>query len=128
MEVNVKSPILLSYDGSRKADEALFLAAYFAFRQSRKLTVVTVKTDHTDRTDLDYAQKYLEERQIEAEYVFQEDRSKSIAKSVLETAVSTDAGLLIMGGFGHRPMLHLVLGSAVDEILREFKRPVLICR
>ena len=128
MEVNVKSPILLSYDGSRKADEALFLAAYFAFRQSRKLTVVTVKTDHTDRTDLDYAQKYLEERQIEAEYVFQEDRSKSIAKSVLETAVSTDAGLLIMGGFGFRPMLHLVLGSAVDEILREFKRPVLICR
>ncbi len=127
-EVNVKSPILLSYDGSRKADEALFLAAYFAFRQSRKLTVVTVKTDRTDRSDLAYAQKYLEERQIEAEYVFQEDRSQSIAKSVLETAVSTDAGLLIMGGFGFRSVMHLVLGSAVDEILREFKRPVLICR
>lgn len=122
------SPMLLAYDGSRKADEALFLAAYFAFRQSRQLIVVTVKTEHTDRSDLEYAREYLENRGIEADYVFQDDRSKSIAESVLETAVSTDAGLLIMGGFGFRPVLHLVLGSAVDQILREFKRPVLICR
>ena len=128
MSADIHSPMLLPYDGSRKADEALFLAAYFAFRQSRKLTVVTVKTDRTNRKDLEYAQKYLEGREIEADYVFKEDRSKSIAESVLETAVSTDAGLLIMGGFGFRSMLHLVLGSAVDEILREFKRPVLICR
>jgi len=128
MAVDINSPMLLPYDGSRKADEALFLAAYFAFRQSRKLTVVTVKTDHTDRSDLEYARKYLEARDIKAEYLFKEKRSKSIAKSILETAVETDAGLLIVGGFGFRSMLHLVLGSAVDEILREFKRPVLICR
>mgnify|MGYP001040425896 CR=1 FL=1 len=82
---DVGSPMLLSYDGSRKADEALFLAAYFALRQPRKLTVVTVKTEHTDRSDLEYAREYLESREIEADYVFQEDRSKSIAESVLET-------------------------------------------
>lgn len=124
----IHTPMLLSYDGSAKADEALFLAAYLALRQSRPLTVVTVKTEHTDRSDLEYAREYLESRQIEAAYVFQEDRSKSIAMSVLETAVSTDAGLLIMGGFGFRSVIHLVLGSAVDEILRKFTRPVLICR
>ena len=128
MTINLNSPILLSYDGSRKADEALFMAAYFASRRPRKLTVVTVKTDHTDRTDLEAARTYLEGKRVKAEYIFREDRSKSIAKLVLETAVDTDAGLLIIGGFGFRPMLHLVLGSAVDEILREFKRPVFICR
>lgn len=125
---DIGSPMLLSYDGSAKADEALFLAAYLALRQSRQLTVVTVKTEHTDREDLESARMYLESKQVEATYVFKEDMSKSIAESVLETAVSTDAGLLIMGGFGFRPVLHLVLGSAVDQILREFKRPVLICR
>lgn len=51
-----------------------------------------------------------------------------IADAVLATAVENDIDYLIMGGFGYRPMMHLMLGSTVDEILRRFKRPILICR
>jgi nucleotide-binding universal stress UspA family protein len=33
-----------------------------------------------------------------------------------------------MGGYGRRPELEVVLGSAVDQVLRESRSPVLICR
>jgi nucleotide-binding universal stress UspA family protein len=34
----------------------------------------------------------------------------------------------VMGGYGFGPMLEVVLGSTVDEVLRTSRRPVLICR
>jgi len=46
----------------------------------------------------------------------------------LEVAREYKSNLLIMGGFGFRPVLNMVLGSTVDQILREFRQPILICR
>ena len=36
--------------------------------------------------------------------------------------------LILMGGYGHGPAVELVLGSAVDQVLRESRWPALICR
>jgi nucleotide-binding universal stress UspA family protein len=33
-----------------------------------------------------------------------------------------------MGGYGHSPVMEVVLGSAVDQVLRESRQPTLICR
>jgi nucleotide-binding universal stress UspA family protein len=33
-----------------------------------------------------------------------------------------------MGGYGFRPLLEVVLGSTVDQVLRWRRWPVLICR
>jgi hypothetical protein len=33
-----------------------------------------------------------------------------------------------MGGFGWQPVMRVMLGSTVEHMLREFKRPMLICR
>lgn len=120
------SRMLLSYDGSAKADEALFVAAYLWLRWPCSLTVVTVVTENTPPETLDEARAYLEERGVDgAEYVL---KQKPIAEAVLETAVAYDSNLLIMGGFGFGPVKHIMLGSTVDHLLREFKRPMLICR
>jgi nucleotide-binding universal stress UspA family protein len=116
---------LLAYDGSPKADEALFVATYLAARWQTALTVVTVETDYTSSEALDKARDYLTRYGVTAEYVL---RQKPIAEAVLETAESHQSNLLIMGGFGFRPVLHLMLGSTVDHILRHFKQPILICR
>lgn len=51
---------LLSYDGSPKADEALFVTAYLASRWPIALTVVTVETEYTAPAALDKARVYLE--------------------------------------------------------------------
>lgn len=120
------SRIMLSYDGSPKADEALFVATYLKVRWPISLVVLTVETEHTPPSALDKARHYMEQYGIkDVEYIL---RQKPIAEAVLDTAVAYDINEIIMGGFGFRPVKHLILGSTVDTILREFKQPVLICR
>ena len=117
---------LLAYDGSPKSDEALFVAAYLASRWQTALTVLTVETNHTSPEALQQARAYLEQHNVsQVQYIL---RSRPIAQAVLETAATHRSNLLIMGGFGYRPMMHLMLGSTVDHVLRAFKYPVLICR
>ncbi len=117
---------LLAYDGSPKSDEALYIATYFKIRWDISLVVLTVETENTPPETLDKARHYIEQYGItDVTYVL---RQKPIAEAVLETAVAHDRNSIIMGGFGYRPVKHLVLGSTVDYILREFGEPVLICR
>ena len=118
--------VLLAYDGSPKADEALFVATYLATRWPLSLTIVTVETEYTSAGALQQAQEYLEGHGVmNAAYVL---HKLPIAQAVLKTAVEYDIDFLIMGGFGFRPMMHFMLGSTVDEVLRRFKHPILICR
>lgn len=117
---------MLSYDGSPKSDEALFVATYLKVRWPVSLVVLTVETEYTPPAALEKARAYLERHGIlDVTYVL---RQKPIAEAVLETAVTYNINEIIMGGFGFRPVKHLILGSTVDTILREFKQPVLICR
>jgi nucleotide-binding universal stress UspA family protein len=118
--------VLLAYDGSPKADEALFVATYLATRWPLSLTVVTVETEYTAAAALQNAREYLEAHGVmDATYVL---HKLPIAKAVLQTAEEHNINFLIVGGFGFRPMMHFMLGSTVDEVLRRFKHPILICR
>jgi nucleotide-binding universal stress UspA family protein len=117
---------LLAYDGSPKANEALFVAAYLRSRWSIPRTVVTIETLYTEETAMERARVYLDKQgDGNVTYVL---RQKPIGESILETAEEHEINLMIMGGFGFRPVLNLMLGSTVDQVLREFKQPILICR
>ena len=118
--------VMLGYDGSPKAKEALFVAAYLASRWSMEMTIVTVETENTPASTLYEAQIYLERHGVKnANYVL---KQKPIKDAMMDTAVAHDINFLIVGGFGFRPMMHVVLGSTVDQLLREFRHPILICR
>jgi nucleotide-binding universal stress UspA family protein len=83
-------------------------------------------TDYTPPEALDKARAYLAERDAhDVTFVL---REKPIAAAILDTAVSHHINFLVMGGFGFRPVKHLMLGSTVDELLRRFRHPLLICR
>lgn len=117
---------LLAYDGSAKAKEALFVAAYLADQWQIPLVVLAVEEDKlVAETALRGAQSYLQTQQLEATYV---SASGPVAGAILRTAAEHHSSLIIMGGYGRSPMLEVVLGSAVDEVLRSSKLPVLICR
>ncbi len=119
------SHALVAYDGSPKADEALFMACYAAQKWGTALTVLTVETNHTSAEALAAAQEYLDGCGVRAIY---ELREQHIADALLDVSAESDCDWLIMGGFGFRPMKHLMLGSTVDRMLREFRYPMLICR
>ena len=117
---------MLAYDGSAKAKEALFVAAYLAAQWQIPLVVVSVDEEqHFTDTALQRAESYLQTQQIEATYV---STSGATAKAILTTAEEFCSNLIIMGGYGRSPVLEVVLGSTVDEVLRTSKWPVLICR
>jgi nucleotide-binding universal stress UspA family protein len=117
---------LLAYDGSPKAEEALFVATYLTVRWDIPLVVVTViEMGRTTSDTFLRAQRYLEERGKEATFI--KDYG-SVPHVIVRTAEAQDCDLIIMGGYGFSPVMEIVLGSAVDEVLRTSRHPVLICR
>jgi len=117
---------LLAYDGSPKAEEALFVATHLAGQWGGSLVVVTViETGRTTSEALERAREYLEAHQVQATFV---KESGSVGEAILEAAEAHGSNLIIMGGYGFSPVLEVVLGSAVDRVLREAGRPMLICR
>jgi nucleotide-binding universal stress UspA family protein/uncharacterized ParB-like nuclease family protein len=118
--------VLLAFDGSAKAYEALFVAAYLASRWSIALSVLTViETGHATAKTLAQAQRYLEGRGVHATSI---KARGPVAQAILQTAHEHHSDLIIMGGYGLRPELEFVLGSVVDQVLRESASPVLVCR
>lgn len=116
---------LLAYDGSAKATEALYIAAYLALQWEISLVVLTVADDQAAAGTLQEAQNYLQARGVQAVCVQAEG---PVAETIVATAKAHNSNLIIMGGYGRKPVLEIMLGSAVDEVLRTSRRPVLICR
>jgi len=117
---------LLAYDGSPKAEEALYVATYLSSHWSIPLEIVTViEGDRVTPETLTYAQKYLEAHGGQATFV---KKDGPVAEAILKTAAEWDSDLIMMGGYGFNPVMEVVLGSTVDQVLREFRKPVLICR
>jgi nucleotide-binding universal stress UspA family protein len=117
---------LLAYDGSPKAREALYVAAYLAARSQAPLVIVTVLEGGSVTPDtLAEAGTYAEARGVQATLVQEYGQVPDV---VLRAAKEYESDLILMGGYGHGPMFEVVLGSAVDGVLRASRQPVLICR
>ncbi len=115
---------LLAYDGSPKAKQALYIATYVAGRWNVPLTVVSVK-DSRARDDVQHkAKDYLQLHGLKATFI---QKHGPVAETILATAEEHDSSLIIMGSYGFNPLLEIVLGSTVDEVLRTSRRPMLIC-
>ncbi|MEA3338172.1 MAG: universal stress protein [Chloroflexota bacterium] len=125
-QVSRLSRAVLAYDGSPKSREALYVAAYLSGHWQMPLIVLTViEKDRTSRATLREAQAYLESRGVQATPVAAEG---PVGDSILQTVEAQAADLVIIGGYGHSPLLEVVLGSAVDQLLQRCRQPMLVCR
>lgn len=118
--------VLLAYDGSSKADEALFIGAYLGGRMQVRLHVITVREKNSQPSSvLERAQKYLESYGIQANWI---DQDGNVAESILAASKEHGCDLILMGGYGSSPVKEVILGSSVDQVLRESVFPIMICR
>ena len=116
---------LLAFDGSAKSKEALFVAAYVAELWKTSLTVMTLTgSGNTSSATQDYARAYLELHEIEADYIVTEEPMDI----VLEISKEQNINLILMGGYSGTAFKEVIIGSMVNNLLRKFEYPILICR
>ncbi len=118
--------IILAYDGSPKANEAMYIAAYLGTQQGTSIRILTSSEGGLNAQEIQAGAKaYLNSYPLKAHYqVTEEDLPQAITKIMeLETI-----DLVIMGGYGGPAFLPIMLGSVVNEVLREIQLPILICR
>lgn len=123
--VNAISRVLVAFDGSPKAQEALFVSAYLATKVKLELVVLTVINHTSSGETLAQAKKYLESQGASPTLVTE---TGNVADAILTTAANYACDAIVMGGYGFQPVLEVVLGSVVDRVLRESPLPLLICR
>jgi nucleotide-binding universal stress UspA family protein len=122
---------MLAYDGSPKAKEALYIATYLAARGqdagvTDSLVILTVVGDgQVNAGTLDEAGEYVDSHGVRSTLLLERG---TVSSAILTAARDHDCDLILMGGYGHSPVVEVVLGSAVDEVLRSSQQPVLICR
>jgi len=117
---------LLAYDGSPKADEALFLCSYLGISWGTHLVVVSSREGRkTQGKNLKRAREYLEKNNVKAIFTAVDGLA---GETILKAADTYKANLIVMGGYGSKPLINVAVGSTVDHILRAFDQPILICR
>jgi nucleotide-binding universal stress UspA family protein len=117
---------LLAFDGSPKAEEALFLSAYVANYWNSDLIVLTsTRNRASTRKSEKRACDYLEEQGIRATFV---SRQGDPGELIVETARDYNVDLVIMGGYGRGPIRAMLFGSALETVLRSQGPLTLICR
>ena len=117
---------LLAYDGSLKAQEALFIASYMAAKWNIQLSVISIGEDENIKQILGDAQKYLEGYQVQADYILASGKDNS--EIILKVAGELNADFLIIGGYSRNPILEVLQGGDVDQLLRQANIPIVICR
>jgi nucleotide-binding universal stress UspA family protein len=117
--------MLLAYDDSLTSKEALFIAAYLARSWQMPLTVISVKTGNEEVDIVGDARTYLTDEKIQANFI---EKQGKAASEILQVAKDYFCDLIIIGSYGHNPILEVALGSTVDGILRAFAGSVLVCR
>jgi nucleotide-binding universal stress UspA family protein len=118
--------VVLSYDGSPAAKEALFVAAYLGEVWKTDLVVFSVLDGSRVKTDVqDYARRYLEFHEVEAEYILTERGGMDQIKKIAD---DQNPDLILMGAYGVSLFQQIRNGSALDYMLRESSVPLLICR
>lgn len=84
-----------------------------------------IERGRTTSETLVRAQTYLNERGVRADYF---EREGLVADEIIKSADEHDCDLIIMGGYGLSPVFEVVVGSAVDAVLRSSRKPLIICR
>ncbi|MCJ7715800.1 MAG: universal stress protein, partial [Anaerolineales bacterium] len=120
------STILLAFDGSNKAKEAMYLAAYFGTQRGSSLIVLT-SVSGLSNPDLvqQEARDYLSQFPVRSRYI---TTGASVADEIADLNKDQEIDLILIGGYGGTRLIDFMMGSVVDQVLREIHLPVLICR
>jgi nucleotide-binding universal stress UspA family protein len=116
---------LLIFNGTTKSKEALFVATYLAQRWQLSLSVLTVTDgEKVFASTQDYARAYLAAYGVSAQFIVTEGPLDVFLEVIKQYKIN----LILIGGYNGTALKEVMLGSAVNFLLREAECPMLICR
>ncbi len=118
--------LLVAYDGSDRARDALDIAFHLALTQERRLILLTVDDGKGDRAEANFeAAALARERGVAAERRLVKGHA---AEQILAVATQEDVDMILIGAYGHSRFLAALLGSTVDDVVHNATVPVMICQ
>jgi nucleotide-binding universal stress UspA family protein len=117
---------VVAFDASPKSWEALYIAAYIASRWQTRITILTSQLglpepERTQTKAVDYLHKF----GVTADTILS---YQPVADEIRARTQQDEFDLILIGGYGAGPVVEAFLGSAVDQVLRESRVPILICK
>ena len=117
--------LLVAYDGSDRAKQALEIALHLAKEKDRRLVILTVDDGHNDRPAASFeAAVQAKEQGVDAKRLLVKGHA---AEKILRTAEEENADLILMGAYGRSRFLASILGSTVDDVIHNATVPVMVC-
>lgn len=118
--------VVFAHDGSRGAQRVLAPGTQLAFSNSAKVSVIAIGGDAELNAVLEESLKrYWEPYGIEPDVRFTPRKGK-ISAMIVDHARRQEAGMIVMGAFGHNPLHELFFGSTTLETLAQASCPVLL--
>jgi nucleotide-binding universal stress UspA family protein len=120
--------VIVGYDGSREAAGALSSLAESGLAADRPIYIVSCHADASEATaDCDIAGRFLRRHGLTAT-ACPEISGEDPAQVLVECCRRYDAGLLVVGAFGHSTLREFLFGSTTRELLRELPVSLLLDR
>jgi nucleotide-binding universal stress UspA family protein len=121
--LTVTGPVMIAWDGSRPAGNAL-KAAVPLLKLASTVTVFEVGEPDEGYPAADAA-AYLSRHEIHARILAEDDTD--IAGAITERAQRANVSYIVMGAFGHSRVVESLLGGVTRTMLAECDIPLLLC-
>jgi nucleotide-binding universal stress UspA family protein len=118
--------VAIAWDGSRAAARALRDALPMLKRAGRTVVVTAGIDKPAGLTSAGAAQNFLDDHGIASTRLDLPDSGESVGTALQRAAIEQDAGLLVMGAYGHSRFREFVLGGATRGVLRDQRLPILM--
>lgn len=122
---NFARRVAIGWDGSNACARAL-LAAMPYLARAEAIELLTVRKPNTECESCDEAMAYLRlhglsptERNLDA-------GGRGIGEVLLEAAAQGNAGLLVLGGYGHKSLLQMFSGSVTKHVVDNAQMPLFL--
>lgn len=118
--------VAISWDGSTAAARAV-RDALPILRLAKQVLIVTVRSEkNVSDSHVEALRAFLSGHDIDARHVDQPLGDGPIGQALQHRALDEDAGLMVMGGYGHSRLREFVLGGATRSALASMRLPVLM--
>ena len=115
--------VVIGWDGGRAASHAVFTALPLLCRASA-VEILTIGSGSTERMLMDGLSRYLRLHGIKPTQRSVSPGTMDIGYTLADAAKRSDAGLLVVGGYGHSRLREFVLGGVTRHLLANASLPV----